>query len=124
MEAVERDNRTLLLVDDDQPFRARLQRALQDRGLTVTGAGTFDEAIAIAEAETPELALVDLKLPGRSGLDVVAALKTLDATTNVIVLTGYGSIATAVESVKRGASTYLTKPVDAEQILAAFDNPT
>jgi two-component system response regulator RegA len=120
----ERQTLTLLIVDDDAPFRSRLIRAFQDRGIDATGAGNFEEAMASAEVETPELASVDLRLPGRSGLDVVAALKTLDPTTTVVVLTGYGSIATAVESVKRGATSYLTKPVDADQILAAFSADT
>lgn len=112
--------RTLLVVDDDEPFRTRLVRALNARGFAATGAAGYDEALAQAAADTPECALVDLKLPGRSGLDVVRDLKALDATTRVVVLTGYGSIATAVRSVKLGADAYLTKPVDADQIVAAF----
>jgi two-component system response regulator RegA len=116
-----KDARTLLVVDDDDVYRGRVMRAFRDRGLTVTGAASYDEATAAAEADTPELALVDLKLPGRSGLDVVRRLRELDPTTTIVVLTGYGSIATAVESVKIGAATYLTKPVDADQILDAFD---
>jgi len=116
-----KDTRSILLVDDDVAFRLRLGRALSDRGLAVTAAGSYEDAMLLARAETPELALVDLRLPGRSGLDVVRSLKELDDTTNVVVLTGYGSIATAVESVRLGATTYLTKPVDADQILAAFD---
>ncbi len=96
------DPRTLLVVDDDEPFRSRLVRALNARGFAATGAAGYDEALALAHADTPECALVDLKLPGRSGLDVVRDLKALDATTKVVVLTGYGSIATAVRSVKRG----------------------
>jgi two-component system response regulator RegA len=115
------DGRTLLVVDDDATFRTRLAQALRGRGLEVTTAGGYDEAIAAAQQETPELALVDLRLPTRSGLDVVRTLRELDATTIIIVLTGYGSIATAVESVKLGATAYLTKPVDADQIVAAFD---
>jgi two-component system response regulator RegA len=99
-------------------------RSLRDRGLEVTAAADYEEAIA-ARADTPEQALVDLRLPTRCGLDVVRSLKELDATTSIIVvLTGYGSIATAVESVKLGATTYLTKPVDADQILAAFNGQT
>ena len=121
MGAIEQDGRSLLVVDDDVTFRTRLVRALGDRGLEVTAAGSYDEAMAAARQDTPELALVDLRLPTRSGLDVVRALKELDATTIIVVLTGYGSIATAVESVKLGAATYLTKPVDADQILAAFN---
>jgi two-component system response regulator RegA len=123
-DAAIKDGRTLLVVDDDVTFRTRLAQALRSRGLEVTTAGGFDEAIAAAQQETPELALVDLRLPTRSGLEVVRALRELDATTIIIVLTGYGSIATAVESVKLGATTYLTKPVDADQILAAFGGET
>jgi two-component system response regulator RegA len=115
------DNRTLLIVDDDEPFRTRLVRAFSDRGFDVTGAGNVDDALALARVDTPELALVDLRLPGKSGLELVKALRELDATTTIVVLTGYGSIATAVESVKLGAASYLTKPVDADQIVAAFD---
>lgn len=112
--------RTLLVVDDDEPFRTRLVRALNARGFAATGAAGYEEALVLATVDTPECALVDLKLPGRSGLDVVRDLKALDGTTRVVVLTGYGSIATAVRSVKLGADAYLTKPVDADQIVAAF----
>jgi two-component system response regulator RegA len=111
---------SLLIVDDDEPFRTRLVRAFTDRGFDVAGAGNFDEAMDAARRDSPELALVDLRLPGKSGLDVVQGLKTIDVTTNIVVLTGYGSIATAVESMKCGATSYLTKPVDADQIAAAF----
>jgi two-component system response regulator RegA len=76
--------------------------------------------MAAAREDSPELALVDLRLPGRSGLDLVRDLKELDAATKVVVLTGYGSIATAVQSLQLGAASYLTKPIDADQILAAF----
>jgi two-component system response regulator RegA len=116
-----RDARTILVVDDDEPFRRRLVRAFGDRGFEASGAADYDEAMAVARIDSPELALVDLKLPGQSGLDVVRDLKQLDRMTNIVVLTGYGSIATAVQSVRLGASSYLTKPVDADQILAAFD---
>lgn len=117
-----KDGRTLLIVDDDERFRTRLMRAFAERGFEVSGVGSYDEAIAAAEVDSPELALVDLRLPGRSGLEVVKGLKAIDDTTSIIVLTGYGSIATAVDSMKCGATTYLTKPVDADQIQAAFDN--
>ena len=115
------ERRTLLVVDDDATFRTRVVRAFRDRGLEVTAAGGYEEAIACAQADSPEWALVDLRLPTRSGLEVVRRLKELDETTTIVVLTGYGSIATAVESIKLGAATYLTKPVDADQILAAFN---
>jgi len=117
-----RESRSLLIVDDDAPFRTRLMRAFADRGLEVRGAGGLDDAMAAARTESPELALVDLRLPGCTGLDLIRALKDLDPATNIVVLTGYGSIATAVESLRLGATSYLTKPVDADQILAAFDN--
>jgi two-component system response regulator RegA len=119
-----KDGRTILIVDDDPTLRVRLVRALRDRGLEVAAAGGYDEALAAARVETPELALVDLRLPARSGLDLVRSLKELDPTTVIVVLTGYGSIATAVEAIKLGASAYLTKPVDADQILAAFNGGT
>ena len=113
--------RTLLVVDDDDAFRTRLVRALNVRGFAASGVGDYDQAMAAARVETPECALVDLKLPGRSGLEVVRDLKALDETTTIVVLTGYGSIATAVQAVKLGALAYLTKPVDADQIVAGFD---
>jgi len=115
------DGRTLLIVDDDEPFRTRLVRAFRDRGLDATGASDYGSAMASAREESPELAVIDLRLPGKSGLELIRDLRSLDGTTNILVLTGYGSIATAVESVRLGATGYLTKPVDADQILAAFD---
>jgi two-component system response regulator RegA len=115
------DARSLLIVDDDPAFRDRLVRAMRDRGFEVTGVGNHAAAVEAARNESPELALVDLRLPGESGLAVVRDLKALDTSTIVVVLTGYGSIATAVESIKLGAAGYLTKPADADQIVAAFD---
>jgi two-component system response regulator RegA len=115
------DARSLLIVDDDASFRDRLVRAMCDRGYEATGVADHSAAIDVARQESPELALVDLRLPGESGLSVVRDLKTLDPATVVVVLTGYGSIATAVESIKLGAAGYLTKPANADQIVAAFD---
>jgi two-component system response regulator RegA len=112
--------RSLLIVDDDATFRERLVKAMRDRGYDASGASGHASAIAAAREDSPELALVDLRLPGESGLAVVRDLKAIDPSTVVVVLTGYGSIATAVESVKLGASSYLTKPADADQIVAAF----
>jgi two-component system response regulator RegA len=114
------DARSLLVVDDDAAFRERVVRAMRDRGYEATGVGDHPTALEVAREESPELALVDLRLPGESGLAVVRDLKALDASTVVVVLTGYGSIATAVESIKLGAASYLTKPADADQIVAAF----
>lgn len=115
------DRRTLLIVDDDAAFRERLARAMRDRAFDVTVAADHGSAMAAARDESPELALVDLRLPGESGLTVLRDLKALDPATIVVVLTGYGSIATAVESIKIGAASYLTKPTDADRILAAFE---
>ncbi len=114
------DSRSLLIVDDDCSFRERLVCAMRDRGFEATGVPDHPSAVRAAQTESPELALVDLRLPGESGLAVVRDLKALDASTVVVVLTGYGSIATAVESIKLGAASYLTKPADADQIVAAF----
>jgi two-component system response regulator RegA len=111
---------SVLLVEDDERFRERLGRALAARGCEVRAVAAVAEALAAARQESPELAVVDLRLPDGTGLDVVRGLHAIDPTTRIVVLTGYGSIATALESVKLGASHYLTKPVDADQVLAAF----
>jgi len=116
------DRVSLLIVDDDQTFRERVARAFRDRDFDVRVATNYDEAIADAERDSPQLALVDLKMPGRSGLELVRALKAIDATTKVVVLTGYGSIATAVEAMHLGATHYLSKPADADEIIAAFNH--
>lgn len=111
---------TVLVVDDDETFRTRLARAFEGRGWEARAAADADEAVAAAREESPEHAVVNLRMPGAGGLELVKALKEIDETTNVIVLTGYGSIATAVEAVKRGATHYLTKPADLDEILRAF----
>ena len=112
--------RSLLIVEDDAVLRARLARAFRERGFEVREAADGESALALARGEPPEFALVDLRLPGVQGLGVVRGLKEADASTVVVVLTGYGSIATALEAVRLGAAHYLAKPADADQILAAF----
>ncbi len=111
---------TLLLVDDDETLRERLASALRARGYEVTTAATGAEALAAARRESPELAIVDLRMPDMSGIDVLRALRAQDPSTRVLVLTGYGSIATAVEATRLGAAGYLPKPVDADEVVAAF----
>ncbi|MDP1832003.1 MAG: response regulator [Geothrix sp.] len=112
---------SLLLVDDDAVYRERLAKAITARGYEVRTAADAVEAVALAEAESPELAVLDLRMPGESGLELLRRLKAIDPTTRVLMLTGYGSIATAMEAVRLGAVHYLTKPVDVDDILAAFD---
>ncbi len=120
----ERAARSVLVVDDDDVFRTRLGKAFQDRGFDVRTAHSAAEAIRLAQQESPEFAVVDLRMPGASGLDVVRELHAIDPATVMVMLTGYGSIATAVEAVRAGALHYLSKPVDIEQILAAFEGKT
>jgi two-component system, response regulator RegA len=111
---------SILIVDDDEVFRNRLARAFVDRGFDVRTAGDYDTAVGQAQADSPELAVLDLKMPGRSGLELVKALREIDPATKMLVLTGYGSIATAIDAVRLGATYYLSKPADADDIVAAF----
>ena len=114
------EEKTLLIVDDDRPFRERLARAMQGRGFEVTIAETVREGIAIVRDKPPAYAVVDLKLDDGNGLDVVEALHEKRPNCRVVVLTGFGNIATAVAAVKFGALDYLPKPADADDILAAL----
>lgn len=111
---------SILVVDDDSIFRTRLTKAFTTRGFVTHAAASAAEGIELARRVRPQKAVVDLKMPGMGGLDLVSALLQIDSEMQVIVLTGYGSIATAVDAVHRGAIDYLTKPCDTEQILAAF----
>jgi two-component system response regulator RegA len=111
---------SLLLVDDDVVFCQVLCQALQRRGYTVTVAHSVEQAIPLAKANPPECAVVDLKMDGASGLTLVQALHELDPATRIVMLTGYASIATAVEAIKLGATQYLAKPANADEIAAAF----
>jgi two-component system response regulator RegA len=113
-------DRTLLLVDDDAPFRQRLARAMESRGFLVTAAETAEEAIAISRRNPPAFAVVDLRLGNGNGLDVVEVLHQTRPEARVVMLTGYGNIATAVAAVKHGAVDYLSKPADADDVAAAL----
>lgn len=112
---------TLLLADDDDAFRRVLARALDRRGYAVTVASNVLTAIAKAQALAPEYAVVDLKMPGASGLVLIEKLMALDPNTRVVMLTGYASIATAIEAIKLGAVHYLAKPCDADEVVAALN---
>lgn len=112
---------TLLIVDDDEVFRERLARALRRRGYEVREAFDYDSAMQSAREESPEFAVIDMRMPGKSGLELLRDLKELDSTTRVVMLTGYGSIATAVEAVRLGADNYVSKPAGANDVIAAFE---
>ena len=111
---------SLLLVDDDATFLSVLTRAMEKRGFVVQCASNADEALKLAVDDPPEYAVVDLKMPGPSGLALVRHLKEIDEATRIVVLTGYASIATAVEAIKLGAIHYLAKPVRADEIVSAL----
>jgi len=111
---------SLLIVDDDKPFLQRLQRAMEKRGFAVAAAETVAEAKESVERSAPAFAVVDLKLEDGNGLDVIEALRTRRPEARAVILTGYGNIATAVTAVKLGAVDYLSKPADADDILAAL----
>ncbi|MCC5871610.1 MAG: response regulator [Gammaproteobacteria bacterium] len=111
----------LLLVDDDAVFRDVLGAALRRRGFEVRVAADVAAARGMLEGFHPQRAIVDLKLPDGSGLELVARLAALDPAPRVLVLTGYASIATAVEAVKLGAVNYLPKPATPEEMLAALE---
>jgi two-component system, response regulator RegA len=111
---------TLLLVDDDEVLRERLARALRERGYDVDTAPSSARALEVARVDSPEFAVVDLKMPGGGGLALLKELKAIDGSTQVVVLTGYGSIATAVEAMRLGATHYVPKPADADDVVAAF----
>ena len=112
---------SLLLADDDIVFCEVMGRALRRRGYEVFIAHDAESAARIAEKEPPEYALVDLKMPGESGLALVRRLNAIEPATRIVVLTGYASISTAVEAIKLGATHYLAKPVDADEVVAAFN---
>lgn len=111
---------SLLLVDDDQTFCKVLKAALVKRGFCVSVAHSVEEALPLAQDNPPEYAVIDLKMGGAPGLVLVEALHAIDPNTRIVVLTGYASIATAVEAIKLGATQYLSKPANANEIVAAF----
>ena len=114
------EDKTLLLVDDDEPFLKRLAKAMEKRGFAVETSESVAGGKAIATARPPAYAVVDLRLGDGSGLDVVEVLRARRPDSRVVVLTGYGAIATAVAAVKIGATDYLSKPADANDITNAL----
>ncbi|SON58059.1 Response regulator PrrA [Hartmannibacter diazotrophicus] len=114
------EERTLLIVEDDVAFARTLQRSFERRNYHVRVSHTLDEAVAALKQETPGFAVVDLKLAGDSGLKCVKLLHQQDEDMRIVVLTGFASIATAVEAIKLGACHYLAKPANTDDIEAAF----
>jgi two-component system, response regulator RegA len=114
------DRPTMLLADDDRTLCAVLARAMEARGFAVRLAHDGASALRQVEEAAPEYAVLDLQLPDMTGLKVIERLKAADPNTKIVLLTGYASIATAIEAIKLGATHYLSKPSNADQIVAAF----
>jgi two-component system, response regulator RegA len=113
-------DRSLLIVEDDKSFLQRLARAMEGRGFTVTTAESVADGLTQLETTSPAFAVVDMRLEDGNGLEVISALKRRRPDARAIILTGYGNIATAVNAVKLGAVDYLSKPVDADDVVAAL----
>ncbi|MFZ0269216.1 ActR/PrrA/RegA family redox response regulator transcription factor [Caulobacter sp.] len=111
---------SLLLLDDDAPLRTRLGRALEQRGFAVTLAASVGEALTALKAHAPAHAVLDMRLEDGTGLKVVEAVREARPDAKIIMLTGYGNIATAVAAVKAGAVDYLSKPADADDVAKAL----
>lgn len=118
------EERVVLIVDDDEVFRSRLSRAFRGRGWIAYEAGDADQALLQAAEHSPDLLLVDLRMPGREGLDLIPDLRARDSDAVIVVLTGYGSIATTLAATRLGANHYLSKPVDVDQILGIYEEVT
>jgi two-component system, response regulator RegA len=125
LEAVQRahdphQSKSILLVDDSIVLRDRLALAFQERGFEVSVAGNADEAIAVFRRSPTDLAVLDLRMPGKPGLALLQDLKKLSPETKFLILSGFGSIATAIDAIRLGATNFLPKPADADDILNAF----
>jgi len=119
-ETLDHEFQSILLVDDSFLLRDRLAEAFQERGFRVQVAGTCDEAVELFKTDPTDLAVVDLRMPGRTGLTVISDLKAIRADVQVLILSGFGSIATAIDAIRLGAVNFLPKPADADDILSAF----
>ena len=114
------EDRSLLIVDDDDPLRMRLSRAMEKKGFQVSDAKTVENAIKMVVSKPPKFALVDLRLEDGNGLDVVKEINKVKKDSRIVMLTGYGNLPTAVAAVKSGAIDYMAKPVDADDVEAAL----
>ena len=117
-------NKNLLIVEDDIAFSTALCNALEEKGFTISTANSIQNTIELTQHFIPEFALVDLRLGNESGLEIIPILKKLNTQIKIVVLTGYASIATAVEAIKLGAIQYLTKPASSDEIYQAFFKTT
>jgi two-component system response regulator RegA len=113
---------SMLIVDDDDTLRERLAVAFRARGFDTRTARSYEEGLALAQADCPELAVLDMRMPGGSGLQLLRELKRIDPETKIVVLTAYGSIANTIDAMKLGAVYYLQKPADVDDIMAAFQH--
>ncbi|MEM9826564.1 MAG: response regulator [Planctomycetota bacterium] len=111
---------SILLVDDTPVLRERLAMAMVQRGFRVEQAGHFDEAVEVFSRSPTELAVLDLRMPGKSGLELLRKLLQMQAGTRIIMLSGFGSIPASIDAVRAGAINFLSKPADADDILSAF----
>jgi two-component system, response regulator RegA len=112
----------VMIVDDDEVFRNRLCKAFTQRSWVAHGTSTGNETIALTKEIGPDLVVVDLRLSGENGLDIVKRLREVDSMVKIIMLTGYGSIANAMNAIKLGANHYISKPADVDQILTIYEN--
>ncbi len=112
--------RSIMLVDDSTVLRDRLALAFQERGFEVSVASNFEEAVAAFSRSPSDLAVLDLRMPGKPGLVLLQELKKISPTTKFLILSGFGSIATAIDAIRLGATNFLPKPADADDILHAF----
>ncbi len=113
--------KSILLVDDSFVLRDRLAVAFEDRGFQVSVAGNYDEALSVFRKSPTDLAVIDLRMPGKSGLALIPELKAIREDTKILILSGFGSIATAIDAIRLGATNFLPKPADVDDILAAFN---
>ncbi len=114
------EDRSLLIVDDDDPLRDRLSRAMEKKGFQVNNSKSVDNAVKLIKSSPPNFAVVDLRLEGGSGLDVVKEINNVKKDSRIVMLTGYGNLPTAVAAIKYGAIDYMAKPVDADDVEAAL----
>lgn len=114
------DAKSITLVDDSVVLRDRLALAFQERGFLVEVAGNYDEAVAIFSRRPTDLAVLDLRMPGKAGLVLLQELNRISPSTKYLILSGFGSIATAIDAIRLGATNFLPKPADVDDILTAF----